>query len=272
MPPLVYETAAWLRFYTRLPIPALPGEGEAVSAPEPARTARAIPLAGAAIGWIAGMVLVIAWLLGANAFVAAALAVLAVIAVTDGRPERALAAAADSLRPAHDPAPPHPGGLSAISEKLHLHHAHGVPLGGLAGYGGIAVALAVLLRTGALESLTARSAVAAGFALVGAGAAARAAAAGFALMRPADGTATSDEGNGLQWLALFGIGIGFVTVTVLPGYGVGATIAALAAAAGGAALVSAFVPRDEGGAFAGTAALVAEISFLLAIVAFARTP
>src|SRR5262249_58309589 len=56
MPPLVYETAAWLRFYTCLPIPPLPGESVADSAPDLATTAHAIPLAGALIGLIGELV------------------------------------------------------------------------------------------------------------------------------------------------------------------------------------------------------------------------
>lgn len=276
MPPLAYETVAWLRYYTRLPIPPLPGEADV--APDPARNARAVPLAGAVIGWIAGMVLVIAWLLGAHPFVAAALALVALIAVTDGRPERAIAAVAERLGGYKDGTTTHHGGLSTIADKLHLHHTHGgspLPVS-VTIYGVIAIALATILRVGAIDALTVQAAVAAGFVLIGAAAVSRAAAISFALIRPdagsVGGEATTDQAA-LQWLVIFGLGFGIVTV--LPGFGVGATISGLAAAIGAAALVTAFVPRapdEDSRVFTGTAEIVAEIAFLVAVVAFARTP
>jgi adenosylcobinamide-GDP ribazoletransferase len=274
MPPLAYETVVWLRYYTRLPIPPLPGEADV--APDPAHNARAVPLAGAVIGWIAGMVLVIAWLLGAHPFVAAALALVALIAVTDGRPERALAAVAERLGGNKDGTTTH-GGLSTIADKLHLHHTHGSSLlpVSVTSYGVIAIALATILRVGAIDALAVQAAVAAGFVLVGAGAVSRAAAVSFALIRPETGSvgeATTDQAA-LQWLVIFGFGFGIVTV--LPGFGIGATIAGLAAGIGAAALVTAFVPRapgDDGRVFTGTAEIVAEMAFLVAVVAFARTP
>jgi adenosylcobinamide-GDP ribazoletransferase len=139
-------------------------------------------------------------------------------------------------------------------------------------YGVLAILLAVLIRVGAIESLTAYAAVATAFAMVGAGAVSRAAATSFAIIRPgASGDAAQIDQPALQWLAAIGLGIGIVTV--LPGFGVGATIAGVAAAIGAAALVTAFVPRTEsegGRLFTGTAELIAEIAFLVAVVAFAR--
>lgn len=248
MPPLVYETVAWLRFYTGLPIPALPGESEAVSAPDLASTARAVPLAGAVLGWIGGLMLLLAWLLGATPFVAAAIALLALVALTAGRSERALADAVEKLA----------GGARWFGTAAF-------------GYGIFAIVVAVLLRVGALDALTARGAVAASILLVGACSVSRAAAMGFALIRPEPGTTAPEDRTGLQWLAIFALG--FVIVTVFPTYGLIATIAGLAAAIGAASLVTAFVPRGNGGAgrtFTGTAELVSEIAFLVAVVGFAR--
>ena len=158
MPPLVYETVAWLRFYTCAPIPALPGEGEAA-----VRAARAVPLAGAIIGWIGGIVLLLVWLVGAPDYVAAAIALFALAVLTAGRSEQALAATAEKLGS---------GDMSGAGS-------------GFIYYGVIAIVLAVLLRVGALDALVALGAVAAGIALVGAGAVSRSAAVGFALLRPA---------------------------------------------------------------------------------------
>jgi hypothetical protein len=60
---------------------------------------------------------------------------------------------------------------------------------------------------------------------------------------------------------------------VFPGFGLGATVAGFAAAIGAVALVTAFVaraPGEDDRTFTGTAALAAEIAFLVAVVAFAR--
>ncbi|MEX0590253.1 MAG: adenosylcobinamide-GDP ribazoletransferase, partial [Xanthobacteraceae bacterium] len=214
MPPLVYDTVAWLRFYTLLPIPPLPGETDAAAAPDPARTAPAVPLAGAVIGWIGGMVLVVAWLLGAHHFVAAALALLALIAVTDGRPERALVAVVERSSGRQNTEAAHQGGLAAIAEKLHPHHSQvgSHPSASLGAYGVIAIVLAAILRVGAIDALTVHAAVAAGFVLVGAGAVSRAAAVSLALIRPEPGAADSDtpgiDQSALQSLVVFGLGFG----------------------------------------------------------------
>jgi adenosylcobinamide-GDP ribazoletransferase len=240
MPPLAYETAAWLRFYTCLPIPALPGEADPLAGPDPARTAHAVPLAGAIIGAIAGLVLVIIWQLGATDFTAAAFAVVALVALTAGRAERAL----DEI-----------AGRRGAGSDFHL--------------GMVAVAIALLLRAGAVTGLILHGVWGAAFALVAACAVSRALATAFVLMRPAGDFAESDS-TALQWLAIGALGIG--VLAVLPFHGFGATIAAFAAAAGAAALLTAFVSRDalqNDRNFAATAELVGEIAFLVAVLAFA---
>ena len=275
MPPLVYETVAWLRFYTHLPLPALPGESEPSIAPDPLRTAQAVPIAGALIGAAAGLVLLFTSLLGASTFVAASAATLMLVAATHGRSELAFAALAERLLGGPNGQPEHHGPLAGIADKFR-HHAHeGVVVAArMSVYGVLAILLAALLRVGALEALTSHAVVATAFALVGAGAVSRAAATSFAIIRPgaAGGDMQSDQ-VALQWLVATGLGIGIITV--LPGFGVVATVAGLAAAIGAAALVTAFVPRAEsegGRLFTGTAELIAEIAFLVAVVAFARTP
>jgi adenosylcobinamide-GDP ribazoletransferase len=275
MPPLVYETVAWLRFYTHLPLPTLPGESEAGAAPDPLRTAQAVPIAGALIGVAAGIVLVIVSWLGASAFVAAAAAALMLIAATHGRSELAFAALVERIFGGSNGQPEHHGSLAGIADKFRHHTQESVVVTArMSVYGLLAILLAVLLRVGALEALTANAVVATAFVLVGAGAVSRAAATSFAIIRPgAPGDDTQRDQAALQWLVATGLGIGIITV--LPGFGVGATIAGLAAAIGAAALVTAFVPRSEsegGRLFTGTAELIAEIAFLVAVLAFARTP
>jgi len=253
MPPLIYETVAWLRSYSCLPVPALPGETDIAVAADPARNAYAAPIAGAIIGAIGGLALVVAWRFGASPFVAAALALLTLVAITCGQAERALAASAEKLGGVPDA----PVGTRFMS------------------YGIIAIIIAVLIRVGALQGLAMHGIWPAAFALMAAAAVARAMALAFALMRPAgiDGvppaTAETDK-TALQWLAISGLGIGLAAT--LPGLGIAAAVAGTAASAGAVALVTAFVPRSagDGREFAGAAALVAEIAFLLAALAFAN--
>lgn len=256
MPPLVYETAAWLRHYTCLPIKALPGESEPAETRDLTRAAYAAPIAGALIGAAAGIVLLIAASLGAADFVAGALALFTLVLVTCGRTEQALAASAEKLGRAQKPED------ATTAPKL-------------LSYGLIAIVLAVLVRVGALDGLVAIGPWKAAFAVVGAAAVSRAATLAFMLLRPAPAQDEAEPAAGfdtvaLQWLAAAGIGLG--VVTVLPFLGIGATIAGLAAAIGAVALVSAFVPRADGGEqreFSGSAELVSEIAFLVAVLAFA---
>ena len=242
MPPLVYETVAWLRFYSRLPVPQLPGETDAGAAPDPARTAYAAPIAAALIGAAGGLAVVIAAALGATDFVAAALCVLALMIVTGGQAESALAAAADRRTTPQ-----------------------------IVAYGIIAVALVIMLRAGAIDALLIYGVWKAAFTIVGAFAVSRAAALAFSLMRPApESAASATGGNALQWLAIVGLAIGITAV--LPFHGLGAAIAGIAAAAGAVALVSAFLPRNAGAAdreFTAVAELLSEIAFLIAVLAFA---
>jgi adenosylcobinamide-GDP ribazoletransferase len=273
MPPLVYETVAWLRFYTHLPLPSLPGEGDLGAAPDSLRTAQAVPIAAALIGAAAGLVLAIVYWLGGSAFVAAAAATITLVAATQARSELAFSALAERLLGGSNGQPEHHGAFSAIADKFR-HHAPAIVAMRMSVYGLLAILVAVLLRVGALQALTAHAVVATAFALVGAGAVSRAAATSFAIIRQgANGDDAQRDQTALQWLVATGLGIGIVTV--LPGLGVAATIAGLAAAIGSAALVTAFVPRSEsegGRLFNGTAELIAEIAFLIAVVAFARTP
>jgi adenosylcobinamide-GDP ribazoletransferase len=238
MPPVVYETVAWLRRYSAIPFPPLPGESEAGALPDPARSAYAAPIAGAVIGALAGLAVVVAVALGASAFVAASVGVLALLAITGGRAEAAVEALA--------------GGQS-----------------GAIRYGIVAIAAAVLLRANALDALLFGHAWGVLFTLAGACAVGRTAALGFALLRPAFPEAVPGDQQGVQWLAIAGLGLGLVTV--FPFFGLSAAIAGIAAAAAAVALVSAFVPRGNGvDNFTATAELAAEIAFLIAVVAFSN--
>ncbi|MCC6948464.1 MAG: hypothetical protein IT539_11910 [Bradyrhizobiaceae bacterium] len=251
MPPLVYETVAWLRHYTCAPIAALPGESELTPAQ---RNAYAAPIAGAAVGAAGGLVLLVAALLHAPTFLTAALALLALILLTCGRGEQALAASAEKL------------GRGTAPEEA--------PVGSrLLSYGLVAIVLAVLVRVGALDGLAALGAWPAALALVGAAAAARAATIAFGMIRPAttpdtEGATAPVDTVALQWVAIIGLAIG--VVTVLPFFGIGAAIAGLVGAIAAVAILATFVSRAvEGDAASAAADLVAETAFLIAVLAFA---
>ena len=262
MPPLVYETVAWLRYYTCLPIPPLPGETAPDAAPDLSRTAHAVPLAGALIGAIGGLVLILAWGLRLPAFIAAALALAALVIVTGALAEQALAASAEQF------------GKSQAAER------GGARTGArIVSYGAIALVLMVLMRVGAIEGLVAVGTLKAALALIAACAVSRAAAASFALTQSAsrsesEGAAVAVQGldvAAFQRLAIVALVVG--AAAILPAYGIGPAVAGLAAATGAAAIVSTQVPRYAaigGRELSGAAEQAAEIAFLIAVLAFAR--
>lgn len=262
MPPLVYETVAWLRFYTWLPIPPLPGESAADAAPDLLQTAHAVPIAGALIGAIGGLVLIVAWVLNLPAFLAAALALATLVIVTGALAEQALAATADQV------------GKTQSAESLGLRAGTQ-----MISYGTITLVLAVLLRVGVLEDLVAVGALKAALALVGACAVSRAAAVSFTLTQ----AASASEGGAVavqrldlaafQRLAIVALVI--CAAVILPTYGIGSAVAGLAAAIGASAVVTTLAPRlaGEGSSeHTGTAQQAAEIAFLVAVLVFARGP
>lgn len=262
MPPLVYETVAWLRFYSALPIPPLPGETEPDAAPDPSHTAHAVPIAGAVIGAIGGIVLIIAGALHLPAFFAAALALAAIVIATGALAEQALAATVEQIG---KPQPAFRPSMWAAGQVV--------------SYGGIALVLAVLLRVGALEGLVAMGTLKAALALVAAGAVSRAAAVSFALTHPAsrsEGSAVAVQRldvAALQRLAIVALVV--VAAAILPTYGIASTVAGLAAAIGASAAITVLAPRMAGGGgreLGGAAEQTAEIAFLVAVLVFARGP
>jgi adenosylcobinamide-GDP ribazoletransferase len=253
MPPLVYETVAWLRFYSCLPIPPLPGESEADAAPDLARTAHAVPIAGALIGAIGGLVLILAWILRLPAFLAAALALATLVIVTCARVEQAVTASAEQIGKAQ-------------------------PAGAVMNYGVIALVLAVLARVGALDGLVALGTLKAALALVGAGAVSRAAAVSFSLTQPvsqSEGAAVAVQRldvAALQRLSIVALVVG--AVAILPAYGIGSTVVGIGAAIGAAAAVTALSRFAADGTRELTIAAeqAAEIAFLVAVLVFAHSP
>jgi len=147
------ELKASLEFATRLPLARAAPVGGSALAP----AVWALPLAGAVVGIIGAAVYALAHRLGVPPWPAAALAVAATLAVTGGLHEDGLADTADGL-----------GGGADVEQKLAIMRDSRIGT-----YGVCALALSILLRTGAVASLGDAGAVA--WALVAAHAAARAA-------------------------------------------------------------------------------------------------
>ena len=258
MPQLVRDMVAWLRFYLIVPFPPLPGEGEAPSRAEPAEppAVQAVPLAGAAIGAIGGVVLVLAAAGNLSGLIVAVLTLAALAAVTG--------AAAES-------------GFAETCRKLGAHLCPQVGEARLAHASLAALVFALLLRVGILEGLIAAGPIKAALALVAAVAVARAAAAAVPIFarRPAatEAPAAPGESADVQYLAIFALAI--AAILILPTYGVGAAIGGVGFAIVVAALAE-DVARRVGAvgerSFAAGVEFAAETAFLFAVLVIARVP
>ena len=139
---LAAEAVTCLRFYTRLPLPAL--RAEMSHPPRPfARCLRWAPLAGAVVGLCGAAALAAAAALGLPPPVAAALALLATVLIGGGLHEDGLADVADGF-----------GGGSTRERKLEIMRDSR-----LGTYGALAVGFSLLLRTAALAGLAERGGI-----------------------------------------------------------------------------------------------------------------
>jgi adenosylcobinamide-GDP ribazoletransferase len=136
----VVEVARAMRFYSRLPVPALPFETEPHRAPDFRTMGPVLPLA--ALGIAAGPAVVLAAALWANLgpWLAAALSVAAMTLVTGAFHEDGLADTADGF-----------GGGATPERRLAIMRDSLI-----GSYGGCALALAFALRIGALATLAER--------------------------------------------------------------------------------------------------------------------
>ncbi len=131
------DLAACLRFYSRLPVPALPFETDPHAMPDFRTEVRALPVAGAVIGLVGAGALALATGLGLPATVAAALALTALVAATGAFHEDGLADTADGF-----------GGGATRARKLEIMKDSRIGT-----YGGAALVLSLLLRWTALTAL-----------------------------------------------------------------------------------------------------------------------
>ncbi len=133
--------AQCLRFYSRLSVPAVPGEGDPHALPDFARIPRMLPLAGAVIGLVGAAALVLALRLGLPPTVAAACAIAALVAATGAFHEDGLADTADGF-----------GGGTTPARKLEIMTDSRIGT-----YGGAALVLSLMLRVTLLSALVAQS-------------------------------------------------------------------------------------------------------------------
>ncbi len=259
---LATDTARCLRFYSRLPVPALPWEDDPHGLPDFSRMTRMLPLAGALIGMIGGGVLWLALGLGLGPFLAAAFCFTCLTLATGAFHEDGLADTFDAF-----------GGGVTVERRLEIMKDSRI-----GSFGGAALVLAFALRLTALAELAARLDPGAAVASVVIAAAlsrttglmpltllppARLDGASAAVGRPSR-TALTQAFGGAGLLAL--------VMAAIAGLGFAAPVLATALAAGTGLAVTAWSRRMIGGQtgdVAGTAQQAGEIAALTGLLILA---
>jgi adenosylcobinamide-GDP ribazoletransferase len=137
---LTIDIAHCIRFYSRLPVPALPYEQNAHALPDFSRLARVLPVAGLILGVLPALVLTLALFLDLGPFLAAALAVAVTVITTGAFHEDGLADTADSF------------GGSTRDRRLEIMRDSRI-----GSFGAAALFLGLALRIGALATVTDRT-------------------------------------------------------------------------------------------------------------------
>jgi adenosylcobinamide-GDP ribazoletransferase len=255
---LLADLAACLRFYTRLPLPALAREADPHAMPEFSRAASMVPVVGALIGLLGALALALAVSFGIAPLPAATIAVGCLVLITGAMHEDGLADLCDGF-----------GGGANPERKLEIMRDSR-----LGTYGAAALVLSLLLRVGTLAGLVAVDIRLACTVLVAAGAVSRAAGlipltllpparpfgAGFAAARPSPGA--------IRLAAA--MSVLFACLPLLAGANLPRIIAALVAALLAAYGIAALARRQIGGQtgdVAGAAQQAAEIAMLLVFAA-----
>jgi len=246
------DTLACLRFFTRLPLP--PG---ATGAPDWGRIAWAAPLAGAMVGAIGGLALLVAQQLSLPPFVGATFAIGALVLATGALHEDGLADVADGF-----------GGGSTREAKLAIMRDSRV-----GAFGAIALVLSLLLRVGAVAALLRQGE---GFAIAGlmlANAAARAGAVSpLAWLPPARLDGAGAAAGRLDSAHLIAAALSVVAIAFVTGLWALGVVRALfacvlaAAAAWGTCSLARRQIGGQTGDVAGAAAQLSEIAGLCALL------
>ena len=258
---VVREILPALRFLSRLPL-RLPSEPPIDGPPDLDRLGPAFPIAGAILGLIGALVLMVAHALGFGDFLAATLAVGVMVAITGALHEDGLGDVADAL------------GGNSIARRLEIMKDSRV-----GSFGVCALILVFALRIGALAALIGSGALAAACGLIAATATARLAGLWMVAALPfarADGLSRSAGVPSVESrrTALV-LALVIAALTIIPTFGplslAAALILGIAAFFGIVRLARAQFGGQTGDV-AGTATLLVEIAFLLGLLIFARHP
>jgi adenosylcobinamide-GDP ribazoletransferase len=253
----LHDLAACLRFYSRLPVPQLPGEPDPHRSPDFTRLPRMLPLAGALLAVPAAVMLAAAFLAGLGPFLSATLAVAVMATTTGALHEDGLADLADGLGGGTDRAK-----ILAIMRDSRI-----------GSYGALVLFLALALRVGALATLLDRTGLAAATALVLAAALSRVAALLPMMLLPAarrDGLAASVGRPGRLALGTAAATALFLAALALPlGLGAASVIAMVLLSGLAALAVTGLAAQRLGGQTGdviGACQQAAEILALLGLV------
>ncbi len=251
--PLLADVAAFLRFYSRLPI----GDG-AQARLDFARMAPALPIAGAVIGATGAAALLVARICHFPPLVCALVAVAVLVLATGALHEDGLADIADGF-----------GGGATRESKLAIMRDSRVGT-----YGALALCFSILLRVAALASIAERSVALAALALVFVAALSRVAGLAPIMRLPparAEGLgATVSAPSREIWFRAWFAAATFGLAPWLAGAGASQIAVAIIAAFGAAAFIANFAKRQIGGYTGdvlGAAQQLAEIAALAALSA-----
>lgn len=253
-----YDLAACLRFYSRLSVPRLPGEGDPHAVPDFRTVPRMLPLAGLLIALPSAATLLGAWALGLGPFLAATLSVTVGALVTGALHEDGLADVADGF-----------GSGGTRERRLEIMRDSRI-----GAYGGVALVLSLALRIGTLATLLDRTGAHAAVALVLAAAISRTAAlAPMVVLDPArPGGAGAAVGRPTRntLVVAMGLSLGLAVLALAFGLPAGGIALMLGSTALAAYTVIALARRQIGGQtgdVVGACQQAAEIAGLIGLVA-----
>lgn len=258
---LVHDLAACLRFYSRLPVPALPGEPDPHALPDFGRLPRMLPVAGLILALPPALVLLAGWRIGLGPFVAATLAVALGVLTTGALHEDGLADVADGF-----------GGGASPERRLEIMRDSRI-----GAYGGVALVLALALRIGALATLLDRTGAGAAVGLVLAAVLSRVAAlAPMAMLPPArPGGLSAAVGRPSRAATGIATGLGLLVALLALPFGLPPSgVAGMVLLAALASLAVTRIAREriggQTGDVIGACQQVSEIAALLALLATVR--
>ena len=255
---LLSDLAACLRFYSRLPVPALPGEPDPHAVPDFRTIPRMLPVAGLILAVPPALVLLAGWWIDLGPFVAATLAVATAVMLTGALHEDGLADVADGFG----------GGATAERSLAIMKDSR------IGAYGGVALMLSLALRIGALATLLDRTGTAAATGLALAAILSRVASlAPMVLLppaRPSGLSAAVGRPSRAATGTAIGLGLGLALLGLpfgLPFAGVGAMVVLAPLAALALTGVARRKIGGQTGDVIGACQQVAEIGALLALLA-----